>query len=243
MKKLLIILSLIVLIPSVAAHASLIGFWDFNEDLGTDVYDSSGLNNNGTFQDGTNSWVVGKYGSGLQFTGNPDGRVLIPDSASLDLTDLFTIEAWVNPASAIPPSVVVSKYTHPDPMIFNLRTANNSSGVWEFDATQTNLLSTTPIQLNDWQHLAVTYDGAKMKMYFNGNLESIMDATGSLNVDDNPVFIGGQNCGTSNCRDPFNGVIDEVRIYNTALTQDEILRDITFNSPIQLSLSLQQYFY
>ena len=57
------------------------------------------------------------------------------------------------------------------------------------------------------------------------------NATGSLNIDNNPIIIGGQNCGT-NCRDPFKGLIDEVRIYNSALTQDEIFQDMTLNSTV-----------
>lgn len=231
---LLIMAMILGLIYPRTADAILVGYWDFNEDPGLVAHDSSSFGNNGDLNSVGLSWITGKYGTGLEFVGNPDGRVVVPDSNSLDLTNAFTIMAWVKPSdfnNTGNPLVVVSKYTHPNSMIFNLKTANDSSGFWEFDATQANLWSQTAIQPDEWQHLAVTYDGTRMKLYFDGNLEDTVDAIGNLNVDDNPVIIGGQNC-TSNCRDPFRGVIDEVRIYNNALAQAEIQRDMSFNSTI-----------
>ncbi len=236
MKKYLsIIVTLAVsLIFAVPAHAVLVGYWDFNEGLGLVAHDSSTFGNDGDLESAGPGWVAGKYGFGLEFDGNPDGRVVVPDSNSLDLTNSFTIMAWVKPSdfdNNKTPEVVVSKYTHPNPMIFNLKTANNSSGFWEFDATQSNLRSQTAVQSDEWQHLAVTYDGSTMSLFLNDILEGAVAATGNLDTDNNPVIIGGQNC-TSNCRVPFRGIIDEVRIYNNALTQDEIVSDMSYNSAV-----------
>ena len=237
MKKILLILSVLIIsyiLFASKAYAILVADWNFNEGTGLIAHDSSSFGNNGDINSFGPNWVAGKYGTGLEYDRNPEGRVIVPDSNSLDLTNSFTIMAWVNPSDFNNTGnhlVVVSKYTHPNPMIFNLKTANDSSGFWEFDATQANLYSLTPIQSDQWQHLAVTYDGLEMKLYFNGNLEDVVAASGSLNVDGNPVIIGGQNC-TSNCRDPFLGIIDEVRIYNNALTQAEIQRDMSFDTTI-----------
>lgn len=76
---------------------------------------------------------------------------------------------------------------------------------------------TITLNLNQWYHIAGTYDGNRMTLYLNG--QPIASATASLHVGQNmmPVSIGG-HLGVNS----FNGLIDEVRIYNRSLSESEI---------------------
>ena len=73
--------------------------------------------------------------------------------------------------------------------------------------------------LNQWTHLAVTYDGQEMKFYYNGELEATLAASGRIYTNDMSLAIGGNNVANA---EYFVGVMDEVAIFNRALTQSEI---------------------
>ena len=211
----------------------LVGFWHLNEGAGFSAVDSSPYNNNGAVSNTGAAWVPGHYGNGLNFSGDPNGRVIIPDSNSLHLQSTFTIMAWVKPASLAGPAVVISKYTGPPAgtnITFSIKQAvNANNGKWEIDTTFFNLWSNLLIQVGVWQHLAVTYDGNIAKLYINGILDnSVVVPGGIFYIISDPVIIGGQN-GTINDRAPYNGTIDEVRIYNKALTQPQVVNDM--NTP------------
>ena len=232
MKRILIALSFLValnsfIVPKV--NAALIGYWDFNEGLGTTTHDLSGSNNNGSFNVGAADWVQGKYGSALLFNGSPNAVVTVPYSSSLHLNDFFTIGAWVMPFST-GDNRVIEHYTAGNQMGVILRQAPSPDlGKWQVASTMTNLWSNTQVQQNIWQYIAVTYDGSNMQFYVNGSLDNSVVASGSLYDGGDPWIIGGtQNDPWAS--NSYNGAIDEVRIYNNALTQDEILRDMNFNS-------------
>ena len=79
---------------------------------------------------------------------------------------------------------------------------------------------------NTWSHLALTYDGAALRLYVNGTLVSTQAQTGSIAVSSNPLQIGGDTIWGQY----FNGRIDEVRVYNTALSAASIQTDM--NTPV-----------
>ena len=215
------------------ANAALVGYWDFNEGLGTTAYDSSGFNNNGSFNANTADWVQGKYGSGLLLNNNDGGGVVIPDSSSLHFTDAFTLMAWVDFDNEKIYQIAISKYTPNQQMGFSLHTSYHPDTLkfWEFDSTVTNVWSLGPAEPNVWQHVAVTYDGSETKLYLDGVVNNSTPSTGSLFVNNTPLIIGALNTPTPPTGGyQFNGIIDEVRIYNNALTQNEILRDMNSDS-------------
>jgi len=82
--------------------------------------------------------------------------------------------------------------------------------------------SHTAIPLNAWTHIATTYDGANQRFYINGALVATKAQTGSIAVGNQPLRIGGNNVSG----EFFRGVIDEVRIYNRALSLAEIGTDM-----------------
>ena len=195
--------------------AGLVAGYGFNEGTGTTVTDSSGSSNTGTIQGGTTWSAAGRFGGALTFNGS-SGRVSVPDTASLDLTSAVTLEAWVNPAAnqtnwrTVVQKQVDSYLLHASNSSGALRPA---AGVMVGTAVPT-VVASSAIPVNTWSHLAMTYDGAQLRLYVNGALISSRDQTGPIATSTSPLWIGGN----SPYGEYFNGRIDEVRVYNRALT-------------------------
>ena len=98
--------------------------------------------------------------------------------------------------------------------------SSNSSG-------ERGIAGPSALPLNTWSHLALTYDGAMLRFYVNGQLVGSKAQSGSIPVTSGPLGIGGNNIWSN---EYFLGRIDEVRIYNRALSQSEIQNDM--NTPI-----------
>ena len=79
--------------------------------------------------------------------------------------------------------------------------------------------SADPIPVEEWTHMAATYDGQTMKMYYNGNVVTQTAASGKIDTNDIPVSIGRNNVGN---REHYQGIVDEVAIFSRALTENEI---------------------
>ena len=85
---------------------------------------------------------------------------------------------------------------------------------------QGTVISTTLVEDGNWHHVACTYDGAIVKVYVNGNLEGSVAYTDGIGATNEPLLIG-RDPYTAPARD-FTGLIDEVEIFNRALTQSEL---------------------
>jgi hypothetical protein len=95
-----------------------------------------------------------------------------------------------------------------------------------FAGTPATIYGTSAVPANSWTHLAATYDGAMVRLYVNGVQVSSHAQTGAISSSANPVQIGGDTIYGQY----FQGRIDEVRIYNRALSQAEIQTDM--NAPL-----------
>ncbi len=221
-----------------AAPTGLVLALGFNEGAGTAVQDASGNGNHGAIAGA--AWAAGgKFGAALSFDGVND-LVTIADAASLDLTTGMTMEAWINPNTINGWETVILKETNGE-LAYALYADNNGNdtggprrpGSWiRQGGASYYTLGTTQITINQWTHLAATYDGAVLRLYVNGVQAGSLSRTGSINTTSNPLRIGGNNVWS----EWFNGLIDEVRIYNRALTQAEIQTDM--NTPIGSPLHL-----
>jgi hypothetical protein len=177
--------------------------------------------NNGTLLDGA-TFVSGNVGQAFQFV--PNQRVLAPDSASLDLTNAVTIETWISPqqfGGAGNNSSVVLKGSigGASGESYSLMFFSNGSAALRLSngSTIEQLFSAAILPLNTFSHIVGTYDGTTMKFYVNGVLtNSAVSSLGPLNNSAGPMLIGSNGIG------PYDGKLDEVSIYNRALTQDEI---------------------
>jgi glucose/arabinose dehydrogenase/PKD repeat protein len=201
----------------------LVGEWGFNEGTGTTATDSSGRGNNGTTT-GTTWSGSGRYGGALSFNGT-SSQVTVPDANSLDLTTGMTVEAWVNPTtSANWRTVVLKEDRAASDLVYALYSAEPGAGPggWvRINNLTSAARSPVALPVNTWSHLATTYDGATLRLYVDGALVATQARTGPLPNSAAPLVIGGNAIWG----EYFAGRIDEVRVYNRALSAAEIVAD------------------
>lgn len=216
-------IALLGLALSHTSQGALVGYWNFNEGIGTTVADSSGNSNNGTLSTFGNgdpnipTWVTGKYGGGLSFNGNgtESGNVTIPDSTSLQISNTFTIAAWFNETST-------SNYGHlfvtgdgsAGGRAWLLQTDNGGDAAYFWSGggnTEFNHSLGFQLPGGGWHHIAITYEGSQMKNYLDGvqigttaTINSALDTWGTLRL-------GGYNVAGSG----FGGDLDDMVIFNT----------------------------
>jgi hypothetical protein len=204
------------------SRTGLVGEYGFNEGGGTTLTDSSGDHNNGTISNAT--WAPGIFGDALAFNGT-NSWVTINDSSSLNLTTSMTLEAWVNPASLSNWNAVVIK-ERPGGLAYGLYADNGlgepPSGYVDVSGTDNTVVAPSILPLNTWSFLAVTYNGSDLSFYLNGTLVSTNPYTGNITTSTNPLRLGGDSIWG----EYFNGLIDQVRIYNRPLNQGEIRSDM-----------------
>jgi concanavalin A-like lectin/glucanase superfamily protein len=204
------------------AIPGLVASYGFNEGAGTAANDGSGRNNNGVLS-GTTWTTSGKFGGALSFDG-ASSWVTVPDAASLDLTNGMTLEAWVRPTALSGWRTTVMKETatgHAYSLYANDNTPNPAVTV-TIGAADRSAVGTSQVPLNTWTHLAATYDGAMLRLYVNGVQAGTRAQTGNITVSASPLRIGGNAVWG----EYFAGLIDEVRVYNRALTATEIQTDM-----------------
>ena len=213
--------------PSARAAAvdstpGLVAAYGFDEASGSSVGDASVFANNGTF--GSGVWrTTGRFGGALGFNGS--GRVTIPSTASLCLTNAMTLEAWINP-SVVDASWRDVIYKGNDN--YYLMATSSQGGVPAGGASFGNISATTEayapsaLATGVWTHIAVTYDGSIIRLYVNGAQVATRSKTGTYTTSSNPLQIGGNTFYWQY----FKGKIDEVRVYNRALGAAEIQQDM-----------------
>jgi PKD repeat protein len=203
--------------PPATSSNGLVAAYGFEEASGSTVADASSKGNHGKIKEAVriNS---GRYGKALKFDGVNDW-VTVNDNASLDLSSSMTLEAWVYPQSVTGWRTVILKEKWGD-AVYYLDSSNdaklpnsgiNNGGVKEIQGA-------TPLPLNQWSHLASTYDGQYHRLYVNGIEVAKRAQNGLIQQSDGALRIGGNSVWG----EYFQGYIDEVRIYNRALTPTEI---------------------
>ena len=225
----LFLVALLAMIASVApsrqasaAPSGLVAAYAFDEGSGTTVADASGNGHTGAIANAT--WATaGEYGKALQFNGT-SAIVTIPDAADLHLSTAMTLEAWVNPSTvnAFWRDVV---YKGNDNYYLEATSQPTSHPVAGTVAggSYGEAYGTANLPTNTWSFLTATYDGANVRFYLNGTLVATTAHTGTIASSTNPLTIGGDNIYGQN----FAGLIDNVRVYNVALTTAQIQTDQT----------------
>lgn len=208
----------------------LVAAYSFNEGSGSSVADASGSGNTGAISGAI--WITtGKFGSALSFNGTSNW-VTINDAPSLDLTTAITLEAWVHPAVTLNGwrSLLIKEMAPEAAYELYANTDVNKPGGYVFVGGQYGgAFGAFQLSANTWTHLTTTYDGTTIKLYVNSNLVGAATRAGAIATSSGPLRIGG----SSMWGEYFQGQIDEIRVYNRALSASEIQTDM--NTPVSTS--------
>ncbi|MGH8589734.1 MAG: PKD domain-containing protein, partial [Gammaproteobacteria bacterium] len=192
-----------------SGNDALVAAYDFEEASGTTVADASGMGNKGTIS-GAARITQGRFGKALSFDG-VDDWVTVNDSASLDLTTGMTLEAWVYPTVDMTQWATVILKEQSGGALYELH-ANGDQNQPLTSLTvggRDRLLSGGPwLLVNQWTHLAATYDGTTQRLYVNGTQVAQRRQTGPIQVSSSPLRMGGNSIWG----EFFQGRIDEVRV-------------------------------
>jgi hypothetical protein len=185
--------------------------------------DSSGNGNDGRLV--AAEWDTGKFGAAVMLDGlaGKADYVEVPGSASLDITEELTIEAWVNIRQHQADHIrIVTGYNAAMNAGYSLlltdagqvKTFVHVGGGWKIYTGR------TVIPEGEWTHLALVFDGKTIRLYMNGQVDFEGPAVGEITSRGmDSLFIGRLNAGDPETPD---GMIDEIRISNVARTQEEI---------------------
>ncbi|MBI4712536.1 MAG: LamG domain-containing protein [Planctomycetes bacterium] len=203
------------------------GYWPLGEGTGTTTYDRSGNNNNGTLTNGP-IWTTGRYGNACSFDGTDDS-VIVPDSALWNIaTGDFTIELWVKHNNL--PDIqqnYISQAISNDYYWFLRKERPADGNIVSFvykngDNTAAKRIDVNGSAITDlnWHYVVATKNGTNWYLYLDG--VQVGSASGSPLAGD---FAHTLEIGRYTDLAPtqvMNGLIDNVRIYNRALTAAEV---------------------
>jgi len=176
--------------------------------------------------------VDSKTGMALEFDGDGD-YAESKELMTITGSDPRTLSAWVKYNSLPDKNHTVVGWgwegetpQGANPVLFSLNTAAKNIGVW--GATTAFIIKSKPLAPDTWYHFTATYDGGKpmtgLKIYINGNSEEFEDATGTNQPFDTAKtkLVIGKKMWNFADRAWFNGIVDEVAIYDRALSEEEV---------------------
>ena len=212
--------------------SGLVGLWTFDgKDMTSNVADVSGAGNNGFLQGQTSTTTaIGKIGQALKFDGTDD--YVNAGVLSITIASGYTVSAWIknsNASLASFPQIITSDSSGSD-RVFQFRL--NTTGRLElirFDSSNTLIETITSLGINlndnEWHHVTATFNSSVGSVLYIDGAQSTSSPNTTLNKDlgaAEPTLIGARR--SSNVTSFFGGPIDDVRIYNRALSAAEVLQ-------------------
>lgn len=199
---------------------NLVGWWKL-DDAESTALDSSGRGNHGTLVGGP-VWGEGRIRGGLTFNGTSN-YVQCSGGTGLDVRSALTVTMWVRTADAA--NGERNAYLMKGEFTYGMR--HRDSNEIEFYiyslGHQYARVPVTSAFNGTWHHLAGTYDGTALRLYIDGEVQATTPWTGPINIDENYYVNFGRNSqGDSTAQWYYQGDLDEVRIYDRALSQEEI---------------------
>ncbi|QDU57115.1 LamG domain-containing protein [Aeoliella mucimassa] len=205
----------------IAEIYGLVGHWQLDETSGSTAYDSSGIGNHGTYQGtvtvNTDQPYSGEYSA--EFDGS-SAYVSIPHHSSYNIEEAITIAAWTR----------ADTYNHYNPVIakgdssWRLHQYLNSDYLtchMDLQSGGMALANASSTMTGGWKHVVATYDGTIAKIYVNGELEGASSHTGLLRTNTVAVNIARNTEATSRL---WDGGLADVRVYNRAISEQEVSR-------------------
>lgn len=203
-------------------------WWKLDENSGSNAYDSGLQTNNGTLTGGT--WVTAKRSYGLDLNGSSD-YVEVADNDNLDFTanDNFSLEAWVNRDTFTTTDTIIAKKDDSEDLTTTgyslVIRATDTIRFYGYDGTNSTFCTTTTtITSSGWNHIVLVYDRngtGFIRLYLNGQPENSCILTSIQGLSNSrPLRIGANSAATPGQH--FDGKIDNVRIFTSALTAQQV---------------------
>ncbi len=220
-----IVFSVVIIVASIFVGPSsayeLIAAWPLDEGEGEEIHDASGNGHTGEFF-GNPEWDDGRFGKGIRFHGSPD-HIEVPDPDHKLTPKNITMVAWINLDNTTGNHSILEQYDWAG----NLGThAWRTNGValqlyviWGVDAPNAN---GGTLRANEWVHVAATYDGENIQTWIDGEVAAtaIDPQSRDLNPSDKSLSFGVR--GDTKDTHWMQGVMDEVAIFDEALSAEEI---------------------
>ena len=224
MSKKLIYLVSFVLVLGFASNASsdLVAHWRLDDGSGTVATDTVG-GNDGTLQ-GDATWTAGWIGGALELDG--DDSVDCGNKDAYNVTEQVTLTAWIKPDAAFNypdwSGIIMRGGPNIDTFAFYYNGPTEQLGFKTTGTTPAWMAIAAPDLFDGgWHHVAAVYDGTRKPVYVDGEEVGSMDSTGAIETSDGRLLLGA-----GRDMDPPShylvGLIDDARIYDTALDQIEI---------------------
>lgn len=208
-----------------------VSYWRLGERSGTTAGDSGPGGSPGAIAGGVTLGAAGAL------AGDPDaamtfdgamGYIAVPDKADLDPTGDLTVEAWARPAALGATQTVVHKGDGTDDSGWQYRLSLSSSNHWRgavyVGGTAYEVTDPDTVSAGQWYHLVLTRSGSTLTLYVNGAAVATTAAPGALNATTGLLAIGrtGSFASPSWATYSFSGTIDEVAVYDHALTAGRV---------------------
>lgn len=206
----------------------LVAHWKFDESVGATAADASGNNNTGTLANSPARIIPGKVGpAALTFNAASSQWVSAPNSTSLNSpVNAITVAAWIYPTDWSGNRRILQKGNSDNQ--YRLLAEN---GVLKFHLSGVDQVTAPLPPVATWTHLAAVWDGGAILFYTNGVMLTNLNAAGLISTTSDLLYIATKN-NAAPAGDRFNGRIDDVRIYNRALSGLEVATIMTNSPPL-----------
>jgi hypothetical protein len=211
-------------------RSGLVGYYPLDEGTGTVAHDMSGKGHDGTLYNGI-TWISPGYqGAGVHNDGTTDTRIQIGTWNPAEGTGELSLALWIrwSGSSAIYQGLIGKRDTWPDTTMFQFQVRPENGGTFRLETGTYAIVSpnnTLSPLIETWVHLAATFDGTTARLYLNG--QQVASGAFAFNMAGTGSIMGigcvtGGGSGYSGNTEVFSGDMDEVAIYNRALSEEEI---------------------
>ncbi len=202
------------------------GYWRMDEGTGQQIGDASAYRANGTLgstdaaESSDPAWTPGIHGTALAFDGSDD-RITVPMTRALNVSEAFTVSAWMRPNETGEQALVDADPDDYDDTVDGYTLFQASSGIGLAYGDDTiDTVTGGSLSTGTWHHVAATGDGDTVRLYIDGQQVASTPQDANLTPDTGTMTLGWQEC--SGCERPFNGTLDAVRVSSRARTAGEL---------------------